>query len=77
MTSDAWLVDEAITLRSAQETPMLAATLHDVVIHDNRKWFGGADTRVDTLILHGNGTPEDSESWYSPTTMRFGLVGRW
>jgi hypothetical protein len=51
--------------------PPLAITLHDIVIHDTKKWFGGADIRLDALVVNGHGTIDDPESFYSPQTFRF------
>ena len=49
----------------------LAIMLHDIVIHDTKKWFGGADIRLDALVVNGHGTVDDPESFYSPQTFRF------
>lgn len=51
--------------------PPLALTLHDIVIHDTKKWFGDADIRLDALVVNGHGTIDDPESFYSPQTFRF------
>jgi hypothetical protein len=51
--------------------PPLAITLQDIVIHDTKKWFGGADIRLDALVVNGHGTIDDPESFYSPQTFRF------
>lgn len=50
-------------------------TVHDVVVHDNRKWFGEADIRVDALVVHGYPKDEFPESCYKPGTFRFSRVG--
>ncbi len=55
-------------------TPTLAVTLHDVVIHDNRKWFGEAEIRLDTLVITGCGDEADPTSFYRPSTQRFPRV---
>ena len=52
----------------------LAVSLHDIVIHDNQKWFGGADVRVDALVVQGHGSTEDWRSFYMPQTFRFPAV---
>jgi hypothetical protein len=49
----------------------LAITLHDIVIHDTKKWFGGADIRLDALVVNGHGTIDEPGSFYSPQTFRF------
>ncbi|MGH9133949.1 MAG: hypothetical protein ACRDZZ_08445 [Ilumatobacteraceae bacterium] len=56
----------------------VALRLHDLVIHDNKRWFdflGGADIRVDVLAVQGNVLDDDPRSFYTPTTARFGGVG--
>jgi hypothetical protein len=60
--------------RGAESVPSLAVSLHDVVIHSNRKWFGDANIRIDSLIVHGNGEAGDVATWYSPATLRFARV---
>jgi hypothetical protein len=37
----------------ARAAPNLAVRLQDVVIHDAGKWFGGAEIRLDALVVHG------------------------
>jgi hypothetical protein len=51
--------------------PPLAVSMHDMVIYDNRKWFGGADLRVDALVVQGHGSTKDRRSFYMPQTFRF------
>lgn len=85
-----WLIDERPELDVAQIEAMLdtrpvdlrgnrrvhlAMRLNDVVVHDTRKLFGGADVRLDTIIVHGPG--EDGEpdgTLYQPRTFRFSGV---
>jgi len=52
----------------------LAVLIHDVVIHDNRKWFGEADVRLDALVITGKGTADDPASFYMPRTASFARV---
>jgi hypothetical protein len=59
---------------SGRQIPTLAVTIHDVVIHDNRKWFGGADLRIDALVITGYGQKEDPHSFYMPKTATFNGV---
>jgi hypothetical protein len=47
----------------------LAVRLNDVVIHDVKKWFGGADIRIDVMAV--TGPSEASVPAYQPTTFRF------
>jgi hypothetical protein len=56
----------------------IAVLLHDLLILDNKKWFnflGGADIRVDMLVVQGNVLEENPRSFYTPTTVRFPDVG--
>jgi hypothetical protein len=76
LDEDAWggLSDDLRTVRGgihALLAPPLAVTIHDIVIHDNKKWFGGADIRMDALVVNGHGSPDDPASFYSPQTFRF------
>jgi hypothetical protein len=54
--------------------PPLALSIHEVVIHDNKKWFGGADVRIDALVVQGHGSTKDPRSFYMPQTFRFPAV---
>jgi len=56
-----------------KEPPVLALTLHDLVIHDVHKWFGAADLRLDALVVHGPGSDKDP-GCYQPKTFRFSRV---
>jgi hypothetical protein len=52
----------------------VALRLHDVLIHNNKKWFdifGGADIRLDAVVVQGNVIDADPAAAYVPTTMRF------
>jgi hypothetical protein len=59
---------------SAQNRPTLAVSVHNVVIHDNRKWFGEADIRLDALVVAGYGQAEDPSSFFMPKTVSFARV---
>jgi hypothetical protein len=48
-----------------------AIRIQDIIIHDNKKWFGGADIRLDALTVHGYGNKESPDSFYMPGTFRF------
>jgi hypothetical protein len=65
---DRELVGFAPGTRSAHEVPTLAT------IHDNKKWFGEADIRLDALVVTGYGQNEDPQSFYMPKTSSFGRV---
>jgi hypothetical protein len=71
---DRELADIGAASRGAQEFPTLAVSLHDIVIHDNKKWFGEADIRIDAFVITGYGTQDDPHSFYMPGTARFGRV---
>lgn len=56
----------------------VALRLHDVLIHNNKKWFdifGGADVRLDAVVVQGNVIDADPAAAYVPTTMRFSGIG--
>jgi hypothetical protein len=56
------------------DAPALAVSLDRLVIHDNRKWFGEADIRLDAFVVHGHGAEREPESFYVPQTFRFSRV---
>ena len=60
--------------RGGQEVPMLAVSLHDITIRDNKKWFGEADIRIDVLVITGHGQDNDPQSYYMPKTASFSRV---
>ena len=60
--------------RGGQSLPTLAVTLHDLVIHDNKKWFGEADIRVDVLIVTGQPQGDGQNNYYMPKTASFSRV---
>jgi hypothetical protein len=57
------------------DAPTLAVSLRELTIHDNRKWFGEADVRLDALVVHGHGAVGEPDSFYTPQTFRFARVG--
>ena len=60
--------------RGGSWMPRLAISLHDIIVLDNRKWFGGADIRVDALVVTGYGNSKASDSYYVPKTASFPRV---
>lgn len=82
-----WLIDERnlpdtalraeseapdATLRGSSSSAALAVRVNDMVIHDTRKWFGGADIRVDTIVVNGLTKADGGEpDFYQPATFRF------
>lgn len=87
MTQPEWLIDETRPLNAQDRsrlddelrshrgarrpTPTLALTLHDVVIHDTRKWFGGADIRLDMLVTTGRSIGKNHPNFFVPKTAVF------
>jgi hypothetical protein len=67
-------VQETMT-RGPGAVPPLALLLHNVVVHDVRRWFGKTDVRLDALIVHGYGHSEEPASFYAPQTFRFPRIG--
>jgi hypothetical protein len=68
------MVTRGVT-RGAGEVPSTALLIHDVIVHDVRKWFGKADVRLDALVVHGYGQENDASSFYAPQTFRFSRIG--
>ena len=63
---------------AAKHAPTVAVRLHDVLIHNNKKWldiFGGADVRLDAIVVQGNVIESGPAAAYVPTTMRFSGIG--
>jgi hypothetical protein len=57
--------------KQASVSKRLGVLLRNVVCHDVQKMFGGAEIRLDALVVHGAGTKEDPSSFYMPGTFRF------
>lgn len=70
--SDAVLLD-AVRHGAVRQAPRqrLAIRLVEMVVHNNRRWFGEASVRLDVLVVHGGGTSAE----YAPTTFTFPRVG--
>jgi hypothetical protein len=71
---DRELADGSGTRGADGGLPTLAVSLHDVVIHDNRKWFGEADVRLDALVITGYADQASPGSFYRPRTASFARV---
>jgi hypothetical protein len=56
---------------SEPSEPALAISINDIVIHETRKWFGGAAIRLDILVVHGNAATAAEDGWYTCTTRVF------
>lgn len=64
--------------KAAAPATSVALRLHDVVVHNNKKWFnlfGGADIRLDAVVVQGNVIEANPAAAYVPTTMRFSGIG--
>ncbi len=48
----------------------LGVRINDLIIHDTKKWFGSANIRVDTLVLHGSSNDE-ATNLFHPKTFHF------
>jgi hypothetical protein len=80
-----WLIDEtqlpdraelaqaASALRAGRrKRPSLAVRVNDVVVHDTKKWFSGADIRLDTIVVRGLAEEDNpAQQFYQPGTFRF------
>jgi hypothetical protein len=53
-----------------RESSIVAVRLTEMVIHNNLKLLGGANIRVDTLVVHGK-PPSGKSDLYHPGTLRF------
>ena len=85
-TETKWLINETLPVskeelekigdydRGAKKSYQLAVTLKDIIIHDNKKWFGEADIRLDALVVTGYGQKDDPLSFYMPKTASFPSV---
>lgn len=60
---------EAVVMRG-RRPPALAVRINDLVIHDTKKWFGSANIRLDTLIVHG-ATKGGSKDYFQASTLPF------
>lgn len=68
------VLDSEVRAQTRGRIPPYGVTVHDVVIHDNRKWFGEADIRIDALVVHGYPKDDSAQSCYKPGTFRFSRV---
>jgi hypothetical protein len=61
--------------RKKSSTPRThAVRLNEVIVHNNRTWFGEGDIRLDALVVHGNGSDAKTADFYQPTTFSFPRV---
>jgi len=61
---------EGIT-RGSAVAPRLAIKVRDVVCYDVHKLFGGAEIRLDAVVVNGAQAEQNVDSFYHPQTMRF------
>jgi len=71
---DRQLADAGLESRGMANMSRLAVCIHDIIIHDNGKWFGEADIRIDALVVTGTGQMHAPESFYMPKTANFSRV---
>jgi hypothetical protein len=72
---DRGLADDDLESRGGgRGRPTLAVSVHDVIVHNNRKWFGEADVRLDALVVTGYGSSGDSSSFYLAKTAPFARI---
>src|SRR5258707_646455 len=50
-----------------------ALRLNELIIHNNRTWFGEGDIRLDALVVQGSGSKSKSD-FYHPSTFSFPRV---
>lgn len=53
--------------------PRYAVRLNELIIHNNRTWFGEGDIRLDALVVQGNGSASKND-FYHPNTFSFPRV---
>lgn len=57
------------------DTPM-ALVLNELLVHNNRRFFGSANVRADTIVVQGNLLDSETpRNFYSPSTLRFSGIG--
>jgi hypothetical protein len=71
--------EQAFTTRGEDDrAPAIAMRLHDLVVHNNRKWFNlikGADVRVDVVVVQGNVLDGHPKTAFRAATFRFPNIG--
>lgn len=63
--------DPGEVVRARGRVPYLAIMIHDVVIHNIKKLLGGAEIRLDTLVVSGTKNGKEILRICTPTTLRF------
>jgi hypothetical protein len=64
----------AQTRRGGKERPRAyAVRLNELIIHNNRAWWGEGNIRLDSLIVHGNSSRSNND-FYHPNTFSFPRV---
>jgi hypothetical protein len=62
------------THRGGKEQPRAyAVRLNELIIHNNRAWWGEGNIRLDALIVHGNAS-QSKNDFYQPSTFSFPRV---
>jgi hypothetical protein len=58
--------------RAAKKQPRaFAIRLNELIVRNNRAWFGEDDIRLDALVIHGNGSQSAASDFYQPKTFSF------
>ena len=68
---------DTVTRRSRSKAPAPrahAVRLNEVIIHNNRTWFGEGNIRLDALVVHGSGSEAKAADFYQPNTFSFPRV---
>jgi hypothetical protein len=68
---------DTVVRRSRRKSPpprTHAIRLNEVIVHNNRTWFGEGDIRLDALVVHGNGSEGKAADFYQPNTFSFPRV---
>jgi hypothetical protein len=62
--------------RGSEKLPLrnYAIRLNELIIHNNRTWFGEGNIRLDSLVVQGNGSQPNAADFYHPTTFSFPRV---
>jgi len=65
-----------VVRRGGKKSPLrnYAVRLNELIIHNNRTWFGEGDIRLDSLVVQGNVSRPDGAGFFHPGTFSFPRV---
>jgi hypothetical protein len=65
-----------VVRRGGKKLPLrnYAIRLNELIIHNNRTWFGEGDIRLDSLVVQGNASQPNAADFYHPSTFSFPRV---